>query len=642
MYRYVALVWNPENAAAARTSRELLGAVTAQPDWSLARVCPGTIVLHTHSPSTSGRTLQLSGNRGAILGHLFPRGSLEGSAHGQKVSLDEDESEKIVASGCKDLIDGFWGAYVAVIYDACSNAHHILRDPTASLPCYRMQLHGVHVLFARPQDCVHLLDLRFSVNSRYLLRWLIAGRLMARDCGLENVEDLVGGERLTLSLDRSDRSMMWDPTEIAQDALCMSATDTCTALRRTVQHSVDAWASCYDTIVHKLSGGLDSSILAACLAQVPSRPRVTYLNFSLAVGLEEEPLYLPGIEESTARKLRSIAAHGDERYFARLVAEKWRTPLIERGRDPDMDLEQLWRAPLMASPALFFSGMDVDDVEIELATTNQVQAFFSAQAGDSLFFATGQPFSAIDYAYLHGWHGADFWQHVVDSCRLTGESFWSVMAKSIKHGILRRTYKPVFSPLDQPTLLRRDLQAVLTEDDFRVPWAHPSTRLPPGKRNHVEALCGSAYYDFIFHSGLQTDHIDPLNSQPIWELMLRIPTFVASLRGVSRGLARRAFWDELPVEIARRQLKGTGTPFYQRIFRSNRALLRDHLSNGLLVREGYLDPRELEEYFRKDEPFAQVSAVQVLTYLSAEIWLQQLRDPAAGRNRRPSAALSCI
>jgi asparagine synthase (glutamine-hydrolysing) len=183
--------------------------------------------------------------------------------------------------------------------------------------------------------------------------------------------------------------------------------------------------------------------------------------------------------------------------------------------------------------------------------------------------------------------------------------------------------------LDVPSLLRKESIAELTNEDFASPLAGATSSLPAGKQNHIAGVHWASYYDFVFYSGRYADDVDPLNSQPVWELMLQLPTYTILADGVSRGLARRAFADVLPAEIRRRQAKGIGTAFYQRVVRQNRRRLQEWLLDGLLVREGYLDRNKLDRYLAADEPFVSVSAAQVLSYLAAEIWLQRWSVVAA-------------
>jgi asparagine synthase (glutamine-hydrolysing) len=310
-----------------------------------------------------------------------------------------------------------------------------------------------------------------------------------------------------------------------------------------------------------------------------------------------------------------------------------------------MPLSRLWHAPLRVAPALYYTVMQTDDAEVELAKTQGAQAFFSGQAGDSVFLATQQSFPAMDYAHRHGISPA-LWKHLGATSRLSGDSLWAVFGKAIRHGLGRRPYSFAFDVLAQPTLLTTELAATLTKEDFESELARRLTQagLPPGKSNHVRGVGWSAYYDFVFNSGRHADHVDPLNSQPVWELMLQIPTWTVLTGGVSRGLARQAFADFLPTEIRKRVVKGTGGPYYQHLVRNNKDFLRARLLDGLLVQQGYLDRNKVEQCLSAAEPAMTVSAVTLLNYLAAEIWLQQWTEhrqySVAGYRAGGSLALS--
>jgi asparagine synthase (glutamine-hydrolysing) len=163
--------------------------------------------------------------------------------------------------------------------------------------------------------------------------------------------------------------------------------------------------------------------------------------------------------------------------------------------------------------------------------------------------------------------------------------------------------------------------------------------LPPGKTDHVEGI-SSDFARFNFGAANRADHIDPLNAQPLWELMLSIPTYTVLDGGASRGLARRAFADVLPAQIRKRQAKGTGSAFYQQVVRNNRSYLRDHLADGLLVSDGYLDRAKLLACLDSEEPSLMVAAQTLLSYLAAEIWLEQMSAPELDSRPASHAAFS--
>jgi hypothetical protein len=80
----------------------------------------------------------------------------------------------------------------------------------------------------------------------------------------------------------------------------------------------------------------------------------------------------------------------------------------------------------------------------------------------------------------------------------------------------------------------------------------------------------------------------------------------------------------LPAQIRKRQVKGTGGSFYQQVVRNNRNHLREQLADGLLVQQGYLDRVRLLDCLASEEPSLSVAPTTLLSYLAAEIWLQQM------------------
>lgn len=633
MRRYFALLWDScslENARAYQSWRAAAASKLAE--WTVACEAPGMLVLHAGPRRGATDIHPLSNGSGVVLGRLFSLSASNGSTSPVQ-TFDEDETQRILASAGQHVVDHYWGAYVAIVNDAARHRHHVFQDPIGNMPCYRARFRGLEIIFSHIEDCLRLLPVSFSINHRYLARMLVHWVLTGTETGLDNVEKLPRGQRLTLCQGRTERALLWDPIAIASTPRIQQPEEAAVELRTTVQNTIDAWASCFQRIVLKLSGGFDSSVVAGCLAQARSKPEVSYLHMWIDMELDEGRVHLPGMDQRTANKLRAIAGHGDQRYFARLVAERWRTPMTERQRSLSVDLSRLWHVPLRVTPALYYTKMHSDDAEAELARTMGAEAIFSGQAGDSVFLATQQPLPAIDHAYQHGL-GPALWQHLHATSRLSGDSLWSVLGKAIRHGALRRPYGSAFNALALPTLLSPQLLETLTVEDFQGELMRrvANSNLPPGKRDHVKGVAWSEFYDFVFYSGRYAEHIDPLNSQPVWELMLQIPTWTVLTGGVSRGLARRAFSDLLPEEIRKRLSKGSGAPYYQHLVRANKDFMRERLLDGLLVQRGYLDRRLVDQCFSSADPGMTVSAVTLLNYLSAEIWLQQWTGQQASSN----------
>ena len=627
MHRYLAVIWDPRHRESAELAQSFKAAIVSRPtEWAIAYDGPESIVVHALLPARATQRYRLENGAGVVLGRLFHRVG-DGNAT-RPVRLDAGAAKQIVTSVGQHLVDHYWGSYFALLFDEATRSHHVFRDPIGNVPCYHLKHRSLQIFFSNIEDCVRFFPMKLAVNRAFLTRWLIFSGFRSGQCSLEGIAEVPAGQRLTLSRDGTQRALLWNPAKIAANVREQSPEAAGKALKATVQETIDALASCYQVITHELSGGLDSSIVAGCLAQTPSRPSINYLNFSADIGLDKERLHLPGLSPQLASQIRAVAAHGDERHLARLVAERWRTPLLERQRDVAMDLSRLWQAPPSINPSMYFTAMESDDTKLELVKSLGTQAFFSGQGGDSVFLSTFQPFPAIDYAHLRGLDRG-LWPLLFASAQLSKRSVWGVLGETVRHGLLHRHYPPVRNTLDAPNLLTAELRAELSNADFAGSIWPGAATLPPGKQNHIAGVHGATYYDYVFFSGSYADNVDPLNAQPVWELMLQLPTYTILPNGVSRGLARRAFADLLPAEIRRRTAKGIGTPFYQQVVRHNRRRLQEWLLDGQLVREGYLDRQRLEEYLAAEEPFVTVTAAQLLSYLSAEAWLQQWTGAAA-------------
>ena len=81
----------------------------------------------------------------------------------------------------------------------------------------------------------------------------------------------------------------------------------------------------------------------------------------------------------------------------------------------------------------------------------------------------------------------------------------------------------------------------------------------------------------------------PLFSQPLIELVMRIPTWLLTLGGWDRALARRAFQHDVPRRILTRRTKGGQEEHAKAIFVRDLDFARDLLLDGRLVQERMLD-----------------------------------------------------
>jgi asparagine synthase (glutamine-hydrolysing) len=114
----------------------------------------------------------------------------------------------------------------------------------------------------------------------------------------------------------------------------------------------------------------------------------------------------------------------------------------------------------------------------------------------------------------------------------------------------------------------------------------------------------------------------PLQSQPLMELCLKIPSYVLQKGGRQRALARDAFGDVLPNAIAGREDKGETEWFVREFIRRNELPIREAVLDGALVRERIVIRSELEPFLMKRQPMRTEQYWALLACLASELFLR--------------------
>jgi asparagine synthase (glutamine-hydrolysing) len=402
---------------------------------------------------------------------------------------------------------------------------------------------------------------------------------------------------------------LWDPWAIARETIDDPVVAT-SEVRRTTADVVHCWASLHQNVLHGL-GGLDSSIVCACLATAPSRPRVTCYTY------------------------HSQGANSDERIFARLVAARAGVELLEVERTPCWDLEPLLHS-MRRSPTFgnHVSYVEPASVEGNLARRGGATAITSGFGGDQLF-VQAYPHAAVDYAARHGM-GRACWSLALDDARMEGRSFWAVLWEVIRAIVFRRFADPTV-PIDGTRALIPDEVLSATKKDRET--LHPHVRrwitdsamrtrgylaVASGKVSQVQQLLYPPQMRNPLAAADDPELIAPLFSQPLLELCVRIPTWVHTGAGQDRVIARRAFLDQIPHEVASRWTKGGWEEQAAGLLKHNIRFVRSLLIDGELMRRGLVIRSRLEEWLSYRPTRLSVSNVEIFHVIFAEAWLRSL------------------
>jgi asparagine synthase (glutamine-hydrolysing) len=600
VYPYVAFMRGTSGSHASGAVRTLIDQFRrTHPQWISLNGIEGLILFHLPPAGRSLRAIELPAGRGVILGTLFPW-NLDVSPRDWQPLIDDAFAEKVVQTRGRALIEKFWGGYIAFFNDRGAT-HYVLRDSSGSIPCYTMVCGGATVVASNIEDLSGVSLPSFSINTRYLAGFVYQAELCQRECGVNEVTELLAGECLELNDGRSIQFPVWDPRAICRERPLEDFEDASRQVRQVTQACVDFWASKYDRIVHQLSGGLDSSAILGCLKRSAHCPVVTCLH------------------------LESGGADDNDRVYAELAAKEAGVELViqpgysEGARYDD----RIFRLPRAPKPSVSNLGVAMNfNPGMSVAAQVSAEALWDGQGGDHLFFEPRSPFGAVDFAFMHG-IGGDFPQCVRDAVRRSRLSCWSVLERSICLGLLRGRWHPDDQDDREAAFVNPDIVPANIAAYVWQPWSENASDLPPGKRWQIGLLARLLHRHRPVPELQYASERHPLFSQPLVELCLRIPLYTLLRGGGDRALERAAFRDVVPAPIIRRENKGTVAISAMSKIRECLPFLRELMLGGVLVRERIIDRSAIEPYLAGNRPTNNRVLWPFFSCIAAEVWARK-------------------
>jgi asparagine synthase (glutamine-hydrolysing) len=266
-------------------------------------------------------------------------------------------------------------------------------------------------------------------------------------------------------------------------------------------------------------------------------------------------------------------------------------------------------------------------MDAELAANLGALAMFTGGGGDQQFFEFHRPWPAADCLRAHGL-GPRFFAAAMDAARLGRTSVWAAIRLAFAD-----RWSPATPALTVPQPPHLFTEAACAEAgrlaDASHELMHPAMQtadpLPIGKRQQAQQLVHPFDPFDPFEREAAPELVNPLMSQPLTELCLRLPTYVLTHGGCARGLARLAFRADLPADIATRRAKGGMAGHIQSVLLNGLPFVQDVLLDGELVRRGLVDRRRAEALLRGSRTAVAHRAGEIHACLAVEAWLQRHR-----------------
>lgn len=605
MLRFFGIVWN-DTIAQQRETAQLIGARLQKlsPAWRREHSSPGLQVFCTGNAIELSRVHRLSDNAGVVIGTVFARNRdvLSHEPHAP-LNFGPTETSAIVRSDGRWLIENAWGDFVAFGHHGAEQKKWVLKDPTGYLPCLRTVFRDVTIVFSRIGDCLDLQLQRFTVNDAFLHMYLIAGGGLQELPPLKEVLAVRRGECVEFKRGAGPygtRKSYWEPLRFTDSERLLEEPEfAARAMRSTVQATVSSWVQAHPSMLLRLSGGLDSSIVAGCLGNAPGKSRfVAYTYFA-------------------------PSGRSDERPWARMAAQRAGCEHIEFAVAPaEMDLKMALSMEPSPEPSPLLSFLQRTTVEQTFAANAGSTAVFNGDGGDSGFCSDSIAYAVPEYLQNHGLRLGAF-RLASQVALLTERSSWSVLINAMRRLSKGEQAMPRERILAASRLVKPEIK-----ETFRIstglahPWFKNERHVPWDKLRRLGMLVAlPEYYNVSApKDALVPEIVSPLYSQPVTELLLRIPIYTHFHDGRDRGLARKAFAPDVPEPILRRLWKDRAPGFHDELLERQRGFLQETLLEGVLVKSGLLDRALLEQALSASPSKSQVYPGEVFRHLDTELW----------------------
>lgn len=262
-YRYLALLdsFKDHTSPESETLHAQLGECGMQCRLSLGGL---TLYVGRETPS-----LELPGV-GLIVGQVFPKAGEASNLTPSAASSHPNPAQL--------LLDRYWGEYIAIFRGRRTDEPmSILRDPSGGVPCiYSVDARGGFV--ASDVSIAEALGLHESqVDWDAIAHSLVFPHWRSARTALRGIRELLPGCTMRMTGSGVAEQAAWSPWHFVrpgQRHRCSA--EAAASVQEAATTAVSAWADLDRSMLLELSGGLDSSIVGACLRDTEAKVAVAH------------------------------------------------------------------------------------------------------------------------------------------------------------------------------------------------------------------------------------------------------------------------------------------------------------------------------------------------------------------------------
>jgi asparagine synthase (glutamine-hydrolysing) len=514
-----------------------------------------------------------------IIGHCFSR-------ERPKRDPDPFEHSRDPKAYARSLLRKHWGAYMLILRDERSGSWQVMGDPSGLLPVFRLLTPGHVILSSDPALLEEASGIKLQVCWKGMLDHLMHPDMRQRATSLMGVDELPPGVLLDPGEPAAPEQVLWKPSDHFPAKAPPTFEHARAELRAVAIDVMATWQEALGTVAVAVSG-VDSSFICGALAAAR--------------------------REFGCITLATAEVSGDERHFARLLADHLGMPLQELIYDPAALGPNSLASGGLPRPSRRTFVSAVDALLSHGAAQLGAAVVLDGNVGDNLlcYLYSAVPVADRLRAQVPGLGALST---LLDMCRVTGCDIPKMAKETLS--VLRQGDRA--PPLDSD--LRLLAADACKADDIEplAPWLTHVDGPHKGKRDHIALILRGRHN--IHGISSRAPRLSPLMSQPLLETCLKIPTWLWPKGGINRALARSAFSPELPAELSTRTAKPGPDSFIRHAFERNSAQIYALLRDGLLTSNGLLDVVQLDHFFAGNTANDWSNVRRVLDLAEAENW----------------------
>lgn len=512
-----------------------------------------------------------------IIGDIFPKGT------SRERDLDQYEGVEFCI---RQIANGYWGRFVAIVHDPATGTTAIYRDPSGMIPCYYV---GDRQDVAIGTDAGQLLE---SLNCKARIDWhgvvdcLVAPDLRRGRTCLSDVFEIVPGQMITIDQGGVHRRQIWSPGSFLGSNVKLRFEEAATLLHDELVATLDNWVSLYPHLSITVSGGFDSSAISVLARNAAT---LDLLHFFTTSPRADERPYVETLGHHLGRDVRKVLCGAEG---------------IDVGSN---------RSSYRPWPSARCFTQIFDDTARSSIMVRHGAAHVSGGGGDNVFGKLHSAYPLADQYRLTGL-SSGLVSTAFDICDITGSSLPDVLRQAFS-GLRKR--HPVAAWPQQTELLTA--HALTLRDDGVHPWLEMGEEALPGQRQLVRNIARAAAATDYLNIESECPTLYPLLSQTIIELCLSFPTWYWFSKGRDRSLARSALDGDLPSELLDRTGKGAFDGLLNQVLEHHRSRIFNDLTTGLLADQGLIDVGAIQKAGRVPEGMLYNSS-RILHIHEIEMW----------------------